>query len=147
MSNRRICAFFGRTDLLDQLADLWSKRVPSFVTCRGRRRVGKSTLIEEFARRSDARFIKLEGLKPNAKMSNADELAFFASKLSAQTKCGRQLPADWYEAFVLLDSELKGNGRKVVLLDEVSWMGHFDHAFTEVLKSAWGGQADAGDFP
>lgn len=137
MKNEKRCTFFGRTDLLGQLEDLWAKRVPSFVTCRGRRRVGKSTLIEEFARRSGARFLKLEGLKPNAKMSNADELSFFASKLSAQSGCPRQQPKDWYEAFVLLDSQLKGNGRKVVLLDEVSWMGHFDHTFTEVLKSAW----------
>ena len=36
--------FFGREDLLGQLSSLWNKRVSSLVTCRGRRRIGKSTI-------------------------------------------------------------------------------------------------------
>ena len=44
--------FVGREDDLAQLSGLWGKRVASLVTCRGRRRVGKSTLIEEFAKRT-----------------------------------------------------------------------------------------------
>ena len=50
--------FYGRESQLADLLALWRKRVSSFVTCRGRRRIGKSTLIEVFADRSDARFIK-----------------------------------------------------------------------------------------
>lgn len=129
-------AFFGREAEIDQLTGLWSKRVPSLVTCRGRRRIGKSTLIAEFARRSNARFIKIEGLRPKKQMTDADERAFFASKLSAQTGCERTTPADWYSAFVRLDREI-GDGRTVVLLDEVSWMAHFSLTFPEILKSAW----------
>lgn len=41
--------FFGRQAQLEQLNRLLYKQVGSFVTCRGRRRVGKSTLIERFA--------------------------------------------------------------------------------------------------
>lgn len=137
MKTRQKIEFFGRDDLLSQLNDLWGKRVSSFVTCRGRRRVGKSTLIEEFARRSNATFIKVEGLKPNSSMTNADELAFFATKLAVQTNCDATPPANWYAAFALLSSVIKNNERTVVLLDEISWMGHFDHVFAEVLKSAW----------
>ena len=48
--------FVGRESDLAELSVLWRKRVASLVTCRGRRRIGKSTLIEEFARRSGARF-------------------------------------------------------------------------------------------
>ena len=128
--------FFGREAELSQLEGLWEKRVPSFVTCRGRRRIGKSTLIEEFARRSGARFVKLEGLRPKEGMSDADERDFFASKLSSQTGCERTAPADWYSAFVRLDREI-GKGRTVVLLDEVSWMAHYSLTFPEVLKNAW----------
>ena len=53
--------FFGREDLLDSLKSLWDKRVSSLVTCRGRRRIGKSTLIEEFARQSRAQSGRLGG--------------------------------------------------------------------------------------
>ena len=61
---------------MDSLQRLWKKRTASFVTCRGRRRIGKSRLIEEFAARSDCRFIEIAGLAPRPKMSNADQLAW-----------------------------------------------------------------------
>ncbi len=49
MLNRGAMMFIGREDLLEKLKGLWQKNVPSLVTCRGRRRIGKSTLIREFA--------------------------------------------------------------------------------------------------
>ena len=129
--------FFGRTDLIDAMKTLWAKRVPSLVTCRGRRRIGKSTLIEEFARRSGAVFIKIEGLCPKPGLSNKDELEYFASSLSRQTGCDKSRPDDWLSAFSRLDREIPAGRRTVVLLDEISWMAHFDKTFPEVLKTAW----------
>ena len=129
--------FFGRERELAQLDGLWAKRVGSLATCRGRRRIGKSTLVEEFARRSDARFLKLEGLRPKPGMSERDQLSFFASKLAAQTGCEKTPPSDWYSAFVRLDRELDDNGRTVVLMDEISWMARFSPLFPEILKNAW----------
>ena len=49
--------FIGRERELAQLKDLWRRPAASLVTVRGRRRIGKSTLIEEFARRNRVRFI------------------------------------------------------------------------------------------
>lgn len=129
--------FVGREDLIADMKMLWNKRVSSLITCRGRRRIGKSTLIEEFARRSGARLIKLEGLRPKPKMKNADELAFFATKLSNQTGCEKTSPSDWYSAFVRLEREINDDVRTVVLLDEISWMAFYDVTFPEVLKNAW----------
>ena len=136
MKNRQL-DFFGRDTELAELDGLWTKRIASLVTCRGRRRIGKSTLIEEFARRSGARFIKLEGLRPKKGMTENDQLAFFAAKLSAQTGCDKTPPSDWYSAFVRLDRELVDRDRKVVLLDEISWMAQFSLTFPEILKNAW----------
>ncbi len=133
---RRNESFFGREPELAQLDGLWAKRVASLVTCRGRRRIGKSTLVEEFARRSGARFLKLEGLRPKPGMTERDQLEFFAVKLAAQTGCEKSAPSDWYSAFVRLDREL-GRGRTVVLLDEISWMARFSSLFPEILKNAW----------
>ena len=87
--------FFGREDQLEALVALWNKRVPSLVTCRGRRRIGKSTLVAEFARRTGARFIKIEGLRPKERLSNADELASFARQLARQTGGDDAPPANW----------------------------------------------------
>ncbi len=112
--------FFGRGDLLEALKSLWAKRTSSLVTCRGRRRIGKSTLIEEFAERSGAVFIKIEGLRPKDGFRNKDELGYFASSLSRQTGCDKTVPDDWLSAFARLDREIPNGKRVVVLLDEIS---------------------------
>ena len=46
--------FIGRESELEDLAALWRRPGAHLVTCRGRRRIGKSTLFEEFAARSQA---------------------------------------------------------------------------------------------
>ena len=129
--------FYGRKDIIDRLMALFKKRTSSLVSCRGRRRIGKSTLIEVFAQRADARFIKIEGLRPRPKLSNADELANFAAQLAAQTACEATPPVNWLNAFIRLDREIDDSRRTVVLLDEVSWMAHYDNTFSGTLKIAW----------
>ena len=129
--------FFGRERLVGRLSELWGKSVSSFVTCRGRRRVGKSTLIERFAECSDARFIKIEGIKPSPSTTDEDERRSFAEQLALQTGAERACPMNWLDAFVRLSKEIRDDGRTVVLLDEVSWMGAFDPMFAPTLKIAW----------
>ena len=77
--------FFGRENELAELSNLWGKLSSSLVTCRGRRRIGKSTLITEFAKKSKARFIRIEGVRPREGYSNETELATFAAQLSSQS--------------------------------------------------------------
>lgn len=129
--------FYGREDILTNLGSLWKKKVPSFVTCRGRRRVGKSTLIEKFAEISGAAFIRIEGARPKAKMTNADELANFAEQLSAATGAEDSPPSNWLNAFLRLNGQIDDSKRTVVLLDEISWMAYYDLRFSSTLKIAW----------
>ena len=129
--------FYGREDILEDMMSLWGKRVSSLITCRGRRRIGKSTLVAEFARKSSARFIRIEGLKPRRKFTNEDELQNFAMFLSLQTDALGETPANWAQAFKELDDQIRDDGRTVVLLDEISWMGHYDPHFPDILKIAW----------
>ena len=131
------CSFYGRDEQIADLERLWGKRTSSFVTCRGRRRIGKSTLIERFAEVSGARFIMIEGLRPTKNLSNEAELAHFSSQLTATVGRTFNVPSNWLNAFLDLDSAI-GNGRRtVVLLDEISWMAHYDPSFAGTLKTAW----------
>ena len=129
--------FFGRVEQLDALSALWRKPVSSLVTCRGRRRIGKSTLIRKFAEVSGARFIKIEGLKPRKGYANEDELRTFASQLSAQTGCEKSLPDDWLNAFIRLGREIQKGEKTVVLLDEISWLGYYDQTFSDTLSTSF----------
>jgi hypothetical protein len=131
--------FFGREDQMKDLEALCSKRVASLVTCRGRRRIGKSTLIEEFARRIGARFFHLEGLRPQQGFGNEDELNAFADQLSAQTKRSVRRFVNWTEAFIKLDAAIPKSSRTVVLIDEVSWFAHYDPTFADTIKVCWDG--------
>ena len=129
--------FYGREEQLDELMSLWGKKVGSLCTCRGRRRIGKSTLIERFAERSGARFIKLEGIRPQPGYSNETELEAFATQLAAQTDAESTVPANWLNAFIRLGKEIRDGERTVVLIDEVSWFGHYDPTFADYAKIAW----------
>lgn len=128
--------FYGREDILADLSELWRKSAASLVTCRGRRRIGKSTLVGEFARRSGARFIKLEGKAPEPKMSNDDQLASFQAQLKPYARRRRLDCSSWLEAFRALDGILDDR-KTVLLLDEISWMGKYDSGFPGDLKIAW----------
>lgn len=129
--------FYGRQQQFEQLDRLLHKQVGSFVTCRGRRRVGKSTLIERFAAERGCRFLKLEGVKPKAKYDNQIELRAFAEQLAAQTGAESTVPSNWLNAFIRLDKEIKDDGWTVVLLDEIAWFGYYDPMFSDVVRIAW----------
>lgn len=128
--------FFGRKAELEDLLSLWNKQVSSLVTCRGRRRIGKSTLIEEFARISRARFVKIEGKAPEPKQTDYDQRAFFAEQLSRYVGMDISVPATWLKAFEALDRILD-DAKTVVLIDEISWLGRYDSGFAGSLKTAW----------
>ncbi len=129
--------FYGREEDLSRFAELWRKKVPSLVVCRGRRRIGKSTLIKQFASRSGARFLGFEGLAPDPGMTNQDQLDEFTRRLARQTKLPMTKVQDWGDAFELLDSTIDNRKPTVILLDEISWMGKYDHRFPAKLKVAW----------
>jgi len=100
--------FVGRKEILQDLETLWRKRTSSIVACRGRRRIGKSTLIREFARRTADAYIEIEGLPPSAEkpMSNQDEIDHFVTVLNDQTGCGVKKVERWYDAFSLLEKQI-----------------------------------------
>ena len=129
--------FVGRKEVLADLETLWRKRTSSIVACRGRRRIGKSTLFREFSRLTADRYIEIEGLPPSAEMTNQKELDHFAAMLADQTGVEYRSPARWYEAFSMLERAIDDAQRTVVMLDEISWMGKYDDTFPGVLRSAW----------
>ena len=129
--------FIGREEDLAQLSGLWDKRVASLVTCRGRRRIGKSTLIEEFAKRTAEHFIVIEGLAPRKGMSDGKQRRNFCERLAEQTGLEARDAASWPLAFAMLDDAIPRKGRVVVLLDEISWIGGYDKDFPAYLKTAW----------
>ena len=129
--------FFGREMILSQLNELWGRKTSALVTCRGRRRIGKSTLIKHYAESSGAKLLAFEGYAPEPGMTNADQLLAFSRQFAEQ--CGKAFQefGSWFDAFKALGNEVRDGERTVVLLDEISWMGKYDPMFPSELKYAY----------
>jgi AAA+ ATPase superfamily predicted ATPase len=127
--------FFGRLEELEQLQSLRFKKVASLVCIQGRRRIGKSSLIDKFSK-TFKKFVVIQGLAPNPEIKNQNQLDHFAQRLSQVLKCGPYKFTDWTEAFSALSRETQ-KGEILILLDEISWMGKHDPLFAGKLKDAW----------
>lgn len=127
--------FFGRKKELALLKSLLNKNVASLVTVCGRRRIGKSSLIEHFGS-SNGKYICIQGLGPDLKVTQKDQLENFANSLSQQTGLKKEHYENWTEAFIDL-SRKTSKGRHIILLDEISWMAKDEPLFPLLLKNAW----------
>ncbi|MBR5838978.1 MAG: AAA family ATPase, partial [Victivallales bacterium] len=129
--------FIGRNYYLDALSALWRKKASSLAVVSGRRRIGKSTLVEQFAALSKCRFIEIEGLAPDKGMTNSRQIANFCERLSKATGLPEAKADNWPKAFDALDAAISPTAKTVVFLDEISWMGAYDSTFAAYLKNAW----------
>lgn len=129
--------FYGREEILKQLDELWGKSIASLVTCRGRRRIGKSTLIKHFAEISGARFLAFEGLAPEPGMTNMDQLRAYSRQFAEQTNLPFREFGSWFDAFHATGAAVNDQEKTVLLLDEISWLGKYDHTFPSELKYAF----------
>lgn len=127
----------GRTHELELLKEIQAKNNSSLVVIKGRRRIGKSFLARNFALKYGSHFFEFSGLAPQAKMSNGDQLNEFLRQLKKQLPCRRDKFESWGDAFDELGLLIKKKKGVVVLLDEISWMGHYDENFPGYLKLFW----------
>jgi AAA+ ATPase superfamily predicted ATPase len=75
--------FVGRQPELKILSDFTKKKSASFIVIRGRRRIGKSRLIEEFGK-SFSSFYSFIGLAPNQHSTKESQLAEFSRQIAQQ---------------------------------------------------------------
>lgn len=132
--NMKNSPFIGRIEEMKRLENLTKKKSSSLVVVHGRRRIGKSRLIEEFGKKY--RFLRFSGLPPEDKTTGQDQRNEFAKQLSRQTPVPFFTTTDWSDLFAFLAKETK-EGRVVILFDEISWMGSKDPFFLGKLKNAW----------
>src|SRR3989338_7206382 len=125
--------FIGREKELKLLKRLAQQRSASFLVVRGRRRIGKSRLIEEFSK--PYKLFSFSGIAPTPQTTAQDQRDEFAMQLVNQGFPKIRME-DWNELFWLLADKSK-KGRVVILFDEISWMGSEDPLFLGKLKNAW----------
>ncbi len=127
-------SFIGRKRELQRLQDLFSRKTASLVVVKGRRRIGKSRLIEEFAK--GTKFVSFSGLPPTEGVTAQHQRDEFARQLARIFYVPVPYSSDWSDLFWHLAHHTKKE-RCVILLDEISWMAHKDPTFLGKLKNAW----------
>ncbi|WP_280715784.1 DUF234 domain-containing protein [Kitasatospora sp. MAP5-34] len=105
---------------------------------RGRRRVGKSTLVEEFLRRAEVPQLFFTAGGGSAE----DELVELLDAVATSTLPGKALfaeeaPTQWNAAFRLLAEILPDDSPSVVVIDEVPYLMERIDAFEGMLQRAW----------
>ena len=126
--------FVGRKEELKALELLLKKKSSSLVVIRGRRRVGKSRLIKEYA--SDKQRWIFSGLPPVPGITKQRQLDAFSVQISQNLNMPKIQVSEWIEHFAFLGNQAKGQ-KIVIVLDEISWMGSQDPDFLGQLKTAW----------
>jgi AAA+ ATPase superfamily predicted ATPase len=129
-----MASFVGRKVELKKLRDLSSFQRACLVVIRGRRRIGKSRLIEEFAK--DKLFLPFSGLAPLPTIKAQDQRNAFARQLAQHFSLLPLTFMDWDDAFAHISAKLTEQPT-VILFDEISWMGSKDSTFIPKLKNWW----------
>lgn len=127
-------AFIGRQYELTLLNRLLSNEQASFVVVNGRRRIGKSRLIAEFAK--PYLFYRFTGLAPFKGSTAQDQRDEFTRQFREYFDLPIPGLQDWGDLFTLLAKQTH-RGRVVILFDEISWMADNDPSFLSKLKNAW----------
>ncbi len=129
--------FVGRHRELQTLHTLIQKRTAGFAVLTGRRRIGKSRLIEEFVSRSKGyRRVFLSALPPDRGVTPAMQRQAFAEQMQSELDLPPIESQSWTDLFGHLARNTQ-RGRWIILLDEVSWMGAGSPEFLPQLKVAW----------
>lgn len=133
----------GRKKEIEELEELYKNDKAEFVAIYGRRRVGKTFLVDEVFK--DRITFRHAGLSPteieagSKSPLKAQLNAFYYSLLLAGMKKSK-CPKDWLEAFFMLESYLQSidNGnRMLIFLDELPWMDTSKSGFITAFEGFW----------
>ncbi len=126
--------FIGRTTELNRLEGMARASRSTLVVIQGRRRIGKSRLVSEFAKNKN--YLSFAGLSPIEGVTAQDQRDAFARQLSALLNIPPFSFSDWLDGFAHLSKHITTH-KTVVLFDEISWMGSRDPTFLPKMKIWW----------
>ena len=132
---KKIDILVGRKGEINRLKSIMDSDEAEFVVVYGRRRVGKTFLVNTFFK--DSYTFKLTGL---AKKSKSEQLSNFATALNRYGNKRYTKPRTWFEAFESLRTLLENAepvGKRVVFIDELPWIDTKGSNLVSALEHFW----------
>jgi AAA+ ATPase superfamily predicted ATPase len=121
---------FGREKQISKLKSLVESKYPEFNVVYGRRRIGKTFLIREFFENNF--FFDYTG---NKNITNQQEVRRFSKQIKSTSMLN-----NWDECFDYLKQLIINSqtlNKKVVFLDEISWLDKHKSGFINSLEYFW----------
>jgi AAA+ ATPase superfamily predicted ATPase len=125
----------GRIAEIQRLTEYVKSDKAEFLTIFGRRRVGKTFLIKQFFKEKFAFY--LSGAE-NA--TRQEQLFNFSTAINKYSGSNYPMVESWQQAFVQLENYLdsiKNKGRKVIFIDEISWLDGQKSGFLSAFEYFW----------
>ena len=131
----------GREKEIKELNRLYNRNESELVAIYGRRRVGKTYLVDEtFGSRITFRHAGLSPVEQNSKGLLKLQLDHFYNSLELQGMEKCEKPQNWLDAFLLLEKFLQkidDGTRQLVFLDELPWLDTPRSGFITAFEAFW----------
>lgn len=138
-----MCNLVGRKQEIKELNKRLKSEKAEFIAVYGRRRVGKTFLIDEVFKNNMT--FQHTGLSPFDKKKRTtmkDQLQNFYFTLIRNGYEGESQPKSWLEAFFMLEQLLESKSktkRQVVFIDELPWLDTPRSGFLTAFEAFWNG--------
>ena len=131
----------GRKKEIQELNDLYDSKKAELVAVYGRRRVGKTYLIDDtFKDRITFRHAGLSPAENEKQGLLKKQLEGFYYSLLRSGMREKKKPKSWLEAFFMLETfldDINDGSRQLVFIDELPWMDTPRSGFISAFESFW----------
>jgi AAA+ ATPase superfamily predicted ATPase len=127
-------SFVGREHELNRLSEISSLNESGIVIVYGRRRVGKTELLEQALRNRN--IIKLEGIEGYSQQEQIEAVLHQFSAYCSNPLIKKLRPKNWTEVFETIGSFMT-KGTWTLYLEEIQWMANYSDDLIAELKYVW----------
>lgn len=126
--------FIGREYEKNKLSAIDASKESAIVIIHGRRRVGKTELIEQTYK--DRNILKFEGLENRSEEAQRNQVLLQLAKYTNDPLIAKLTLNSWIEIFELLAKHIKNN-KCTLYFEELQWLADYKDNFITELKYSW----------
>jgi AAA+ ATPase superfamily predicted ATPase len=126
--------FVGRDDEVGYLKQVQTQRRAALVVIHGRRRVGKTTLIERVYQ--DRNILKIEGVEGGSRAQQIETALMMLATHVKDPTIAKLKFSRWLEVFELIARYVK-HGVQTLYLEELQWLAHYEEELISDFKHVW----------
>ena len=126
--------FIGRRREIDRLSQIGKADENAIVVMYGRRRIGKTELLEQAFRNRNV--IKLEGFEGKSEKEEMQLVLQQLAQYTAEPLLTQIQPTNWLEVFQIIARYVK-KGLWTLYFEEIQWLANYKDAFVSEFKYIW----------